>query len=229
MPKPPGESQPPSNPGLRRLILSKQAYDLRLNNKAREAGFRGWHERGYLPHYDVPNVTQLVTINLADSFPVKRRAEWEVFLCLSDKSEVRRQLEAWLDRGLGDCWLRQPQIAEAVETELLSAHHADYELRAWIIMPNHCHFIVDVWDTPLSRLIKKWKGRTATVANRLIGRSGQFWQADYWDTLIQGEKHLLQAVRYVENNPTKANLIRDPKEWRWGSARRKDKYNRLAE
>jgi len=96
-------------------------------------------------------------------------------------------------------------------------------------MPNHCHIVVDVWEIPLSRLIKKWKGSTATAANRLIGRSGQFWQEDYWDTLIENEKHLSQAIRYVESNPAKAKLVLDPKEWRWGSARRKDQYNRLAE
>jgi len=95
MPDPPGESQPPSNPGLRQLVQSKRVYDHRLNDKDRDAGFRGWHERGYLPHYDVPNVTQLVTINLADSFPVKRRAEWQVFLSLPDKAETGRQIEAW--------------------------------------------------------------------------------------------------------------------------------------
>jgi putative transposase len=229
MPALPEESRHPSNPSLRRLIQSKKVYGYPLNKEAQEAGFRGWHERGYLPHYDVPNVTQLVTLNLADAFPVKRHTEWEVYLRLPDKSEARRRLETWLDHGMGDCWLRQSKVAAVVEAELLSRHHKEYELRAWIIMPNHCHIVVDVWEKPLSRLIKKWKGSTATAANRLLGRSGHFWQEDYWDTLIKGEKHLLQAIRYVENNPTKAKLVLDPKEWRWGSARRKDKYNRLAE
>jgi hypothetical protein len=165
---PPGESLPPSNPGLRKLIESKRVYDHRLNDEARSAGFRGWHERGYLPHYDAPNVTQLVTINLADAFPVKRRAEWEVLLRLPDKSESRRQLEIWLDRGLGECWLRRPKVAAIVETEFLSKHCREYELRAWTIMPNHCHIVVDVWEVPLSKIIKKWKGAAATAANRLL-------------------------------------------------------------
>ena len=40
-------------------------------------GFRGWHERGYLPHYDAPDVTQIAKLMLVDSFPVERRADWE--------------------------------------------------------------------------------------------------------------------------------------------------------
>lgn len=39
----------------------------------------------------------------------------------------------------------------------------------------------------------------------------------------------MRAIRYVENNPNKAGFVLDPKRWRWGSARRKDDYGRLAE
>ena len=61
----------------------------------------------------------------------------------------------------------------------------------------------------------------------VLGRTGQFWQEDYWDTLVRDADHLADAVRYVENNPTKARLVRDPKAWRWSSPRRRDVYGRL--
>ncbi|MCU0782678.1 MAG: transposase [Verrucomicrobia bacterium] len=254
---PPGESQPPSNPSLRALIRGKRESSYAPDDKARARGFRGWHERGYLPHFDAPHVTQLLTFNLDDAFPVQRRAEWEVFLQPPDgarnsfresdadspdlrnkfrapgtasnsaQSEFRRRLEAWLDRGHGDCWLRREAVAALVEENLLAGHSRDCALQAWVIMPNHVHLIVDVWETPLSRLVKQWKGTTATKVNRLLGRAGHFWQEDYFDTRIRDAKHLAQAIRYVENNPTKAKFVRDPKEWRWSSARRRDAFGRL--
>jgi Transposase IS200 like len=95
-------------------------------------------------------------------------------------------------------------------------------------MPNHLHAIVDVWQTPLSVLTKKWKGASSRLANRVLGRSGQFWQEDYWDTLMRDADHLARAVRYVENNPTKARLMRDPKAWPWGSARLRDEIWEVA-
>jgi len=49
----------------------------RPDGEAGEQGFLGWHERGYLPHFDAPNVTQFVTFLLRDAFPVTRRREWE--------------------------------------------------------------------------------------------------------------------------------------------------------
>jgi putative DNA methylase len=228
-PPPPGESCPPQNPGLHRLIEGKRRWHYTPDAEARALGFRGWHERGYLPHFDAPNVTQLVTFNLADSFPVTRRAEWEPLLREPDESLRRRQLEAWLDRGHGECWLRQPAVAALVERALLAGHGQNYRLQAWVIMPNHVHLVVDVWRTPLSRMVKAWKGATGHDANALVRRTGAFWQEDYWDTCIDDEDHLRKAIRYVDNNPTKARFVRDPAEWRWGSARRRDAYGRLPE
>ena len=54
-----------------------------------------------------------------------------------------------------------------------------------------------------------------------------FWQEDYFDTKIRDAAHLAQAIRYVEQNPTKAKLVLDPREWPWSSARRRDEYDRL--
>ena len=96
-------------------------------------------------------------------------------------------------------------------------------------MPNHVHVVMDIWHTPLSRVIKRWKGATATSANRILKRSGPFWQMDYWDTLIRDKPHLQRAIRYVESNPTKAKLATDAKHWDWSSARWKDDYGKFKE
>src|SRR6266516_1904220 len=98
---------PPNNAGLLELIRAKRDWSWKPSVEELRKGFRGWHQRGYLPHFDAPGVTQLLTFNLADAFPVTRRAEWEPILTLPDESDRRRKLEAWLDRGLGECWLGQ--------------------------------------------------------------------------------------------------------------------------
>ncbi len=220
-------SRPPGNIGLRRLIEAKRAGTAPLDPVVMRRGFRGWHERGYLPHYDAPHVTQIATFMLADSFPVERRAEWEPILEEEDESLRRRKLEAWLDRGMGECWLRQSRVATLVETVLRQFDGTHYRLQAWVLMANHVHLVVDVLDTPLSQLLKRWKGRTAREANLVLARRGAFWQEDYFDTKIRDAAHLAQAIRYVEQNPTKAKLLHDPREWPWSSARLRDEYNRL--
>src|SRR5207245_2841218 len=71
------------------------------------------------------------------------------------------------------------------------------------------------------------KGKSSRLANFVLRRGGQFWQEDYFDTLIRDGEHLRKAVRYTEHNPAKAALVMDPRAWSWGSARRRDGYARL--
>ena len=244
---------PPHNPGLRSLIENKRKWHRPERTLSPEgvsspgptkapwtdgspghqpsgrngSPFLGWHERGYLPHCDAPRVTQFVTFMLHDAFPVTRRREWEGILGDPQDSQRRRRLEAWLDRGHGDCWLRHERLAGIVEAQLLAENGKAYGMKAWVVMPNHVHLVVDVWATPLSKLIQRWKGASARAANRVLNRTGRFWEPEYFDTLIRDEEHLKQAVRYTERNPVRGFLVQDPGMWRWSSARSRDEYERL--
>lgn len=218
---------PPKNLGLLELIRAKREWDWKPSLAELKLGFRGWHQRGFMPHLDAPGVTQFVTFQLEDSFPVTCRTEFEAILREPDYSAIRRKLEACLDRAHGGCWLRRPNVAEVVERVLLQADGRDYRMQAWVVMPNHVHLVVDVWDMPLVKLINGWKGKSSREANKLLRRSGKFWQKDYFDVLVRDEAHLKRAVRYTEQNPVKAYLTTSAREWMWSSARHRDEYERL--
>ena len=198
-----------------------------ISDSAVKLGFRGWYERGYLPHYDAPNITQFVTVMLNDSFPVQRHSEWEAVLAEPDNSVRRQKLEAWLDRGHGNCWLRHAEVAALILEKLRSATAADYRLQAWVIMPNHVHFVVDVREVPLATLMKRFKGITAHDANRYLHRNGRFWAPEFFDTWVRDEQELRRRIHYVEYNPVKAFFTADPREWKWSSALHRDACGRL--
>src|SRR5947209_14163084 len=103
---------PPHNPWLRELIVGKRKWASSLRPPDAKRGFRGWHERGYLPHRDEPGLTQSVTFRLADSFPESLRSEWEHLWKIEDDQQRRAELEMYLDRGRGECHLRRPEIAQ---------------------------------------------------------------------------------------------------------------------
>ncbi len=159
--------------------------------------------------------------------PACRRSEWEALLRLENERERRKRLEEYLDRGFGECWLRQPAIARLAEAALRFFDGQRYQLEAWVVMPNHLHVVVQVWQIPLSALANSWKGFLAREANRVLKRQGKFWEREYWDTLVKDEGHRLKAVKYVENNPVKAGSVREPKAWPWSSARFRDDYGVL--
>jgi len=215
--------RPPRNLGLLELIRAKREWSWKPSVAELKKGFRGWHQRGYLPHFDAPGVMQFVTFQLYDSFPAMRHPEFETILKESDDSVKRRKLEAWLDRGHGECWLRRRDVAELVEMVLLESNGSEYWMQAWVVMPNHVHLVLDVWDVPLVKLINGWKGKSSRLVNALLRRSGKFWQEDYYDTLVRDEAHLKRAIRYTEQNPVKAFLAKAAREWPWCSARHRDK------
>lgn len=218
---------PPRNPGLRALVAGKQQWSSPPDREAARLGFRGWNERGYLPHRDAPGLTQFVTFHLADSFPAALRSEWNILLETEDDRERQRQLEQCLDQGRGECHLRHPEIASLVE-QAICFHHPDwYELRAWVIMPNHLHFLIKTGKTPLAKIVKELKRYTAREANRRLGREGEFWCKDYFDTYMRDTEHELQTRRYIENNPVKAGLAPEPCAWPWSSARLRNEFGVL--
>ncbi len=219
--------RPPYNPGVRELVRQKRKWSRPLSQEDIENGFRGWHESGYLPHRDEPGLVQFVTFRLADAFPAELRWEWQSLLRIEDDRKRRIELEAYLDKGRGRCYLRQPEIARLVEDSLRLRDGEQYALRAWVLMPNHVHLLFHVWQVPMSRLVDAWKGYTAKKANELLGRKGKFWQDDYWDTYMRDTEHELRSRRYIEANPTAAKLVCLAKEWPWSSARFRDSYQRL--
>jgi len=218
---------PPHNPGVRELVAGKRKWASSLTPEQAKAGFKGWHERGYLPHRDEPGLTQMVTFHVADSFPTALRGEWAALLEIEDDAERRIKLQAYLDKGRGECPLRNPLVAKLVDGAFRFHHGSAYELRAWVIMPNHVHVLFKVTGKPMGRVIKDWKEYTAREANKLLGRRGQFWALDYWDTFMRNSAHEIQARDYAEKNPVKAGLIGERKDWPWSSARFRDPYGHL--
>src|SRR5881296_2269474 len=133
---------------LRQLVEAKNRWSRQLTAEERALGFLGWHERGYLPHCDFPELVQFVTFRLCDSMPASRHCEWEHLLKIEDNREKRTKLEEYLDRGVGECFLRRHDVAHIIQQSLLHFHGLRYDLLAWVVMPNHVHVLVHTWRTP---------------------------------------------------------------------------------
>ena len=71
-------------------------------------------------------------------------------------------------------------MAEIAERILLKGNGREYQMRAWVIMPNHVHLVADVWDVPLANMVNAWKGKSSRLANLALRRRGHFWQEDYF-------------------------------------------------
>lgn len=196
----------------------------------RQAGGLRIRHRGRLPHWEIEKGTYFVTFRLNDSVPRKvadsYRFERENIIhtaqqlnrVLTDYELERlgklysEKIECYLDSGIGNCFLRQPAIAKLVKDALEYFDGERYILYSWCIMPNHVHVVFcPAAAYPLDKLLHSWKSYTSKQANRLLNRSGNFWQREYYDHLIRNEKEFYHTIEYVMNNPIKAGL----QDWPW--------------
>src|SRR5579884_1638141 len=202
----------------KQVVAEKREWNHQPSAEEKKQGFRGWYSRNYLPHFDAPGVRQFITYRLADSIPAEKFHEWAEAMKLEDEREKFRRMELMLDRALGKCALRKPSIARMVQENLWFYDGKIYRLLAWVIMPNHVHVLAEMWK-PLRVVLGNWKSYTASEGNEMTGKAGKpFWQSDYFDRYIRNDEHYRKVVRYIENNPVKAGLVREPVQWRWSSA-----------
>ncbi len=206
----------------------------------------GIHTRGYLPHVKHEGARYFVTFRLADSLPkdvlLKCQAERAERLYRLEVTEVAaqklgtapqttesvdeierdyfRKVEAYLDKGAGECVLKRPDIANLVASALRFFEGQRYRLDAWVVMPNHVHAVL--WPMPnymLSAIVQSWKRYTSREANRILNRTGQpFWQPEPYDRWIRNDEEHARCCRYVIHNPVKAGLCAAPEDWKWSSA-----------
>jgi REP element-mobilizing transposase RayT len=192
------------------------------------SGSPGWRSRGYIPHFDQPNLIQSITIRLYDAVPDCLISRWKAELRWTPETSrddprrraLRKQIESYEDAGHGACWLADNRIAGLAQSSLLHFDAKRYQLLAWCIMPNHVHSVIELLGGySLDEVLHSFKSYTAHKANEILHRSGGFWFREYYDRYIRNEQHLADTLEYVENNPVKAGLVRAKEWWEWTSAR----------
>jgi putative transposase len=83
------------------------------------------------------------------------------------------------------------------------------ESMAWVVMPDHFHWLVELRDCTLPALMLATKSRSARAINAQLGRNGKrLWQKGFHDRAIRREEDLLAVARYVIANPIRAGLVR---------------------
>ncbi|MEJ5056990.1 MULTISPECIES: REP-associated tyrosine transposase [unclassified Pseudomonas] len=79
---------------------------------------------------------------------------------------------------------------------------------AWVVMPDHFHWLIELKHSTLPGLMLATKSRSARAINAHLGRAGCLWQKGFHDRAIRYEEDLLATARYVIANPIRAGLVR---------------------
>ena len=92
------------------------------------------------------------------------------------------------------------------------------KILGWCLMANHVHFVaVPGRGDSLALAIGRTDFRYTQYVNRLHRRSGHLWQNRFYSCALD-ERHAVAALRYVEQNPVRAKIVRVPWRYEWSSA-----------
>ena len=78
---------------------------------------------------------------------------------------------------------------------------------AWVVMPDHFHWLVDLQRGSLSELMQRTKSLSTKAINLSTGRQGSVWQQGFHDRALRREEDLVKLARYVVANPLRAGLV----------------------
>lgn len=175
------------------------------------------HVAGTLPHWNQNAKIQFITFRLFDSLPQEKIRELkqmrdEFFATHPKPWDQETTSEYWklispaesklLDNGYGSCLLRHSKIRNIVSESIRMTAGGKYDLIAYVIMPNHLHILLHVYEgIRIEEILSSIKRYTAKQINLLLNRKGKIWMNQYFDRIIRSEAHLHHCLNYIKDNP----------------------------
>ncbi|CAI8828991.1 REP-associated tyrosine transposase [Pseudomonas sp. IT-P218] len=78
---------------------------------------------------------------------------------------------------------------------------------AWVVMPDHFHWLIELRQGSLGGLVQRTKSLTTKAVKQSTGRTTSLWQRGFHDRALRREEDLVKMARYVVANPLRAGLV----------------------
>ena len=106
-----------------------------------------------------------------------------------------------------------------VETLFHYRNQEAYKLHAFVLMPEHFHLLITpASNVTLERAVQYIKGGSAHRLGQGLDLRFPLWQRGFSDHRIRDNEDYLSHVRYIEQNPVKAQLVEHAGQYSWSSA-----------
>lgn len=119
----------------------------------------------------------------------------------------------------------------ALDQLRISCDNHPAEITAYVVMPDHLHFILRLADGRLSRFLSSYKskvtGRVMELAEdqKHLRRLGwltskgepELWQDGKHSFHLWSGYMIRQKIRYIHDNPVRAGLVERPQDYPWSS------------
>jgi putative transposase len=117
-----------------------------------------------------------------------------------------------------DIFIDDQDKRKFVKTILQKRKEGLFKIYAFCIMNNHAHLVVKELEESISKFMKRITTSYAFYFNAKYERVGHVFQDRFRSEIIKNDSYLLSVIRYVHNNPEKAN-ISNKEDYAWSSYR----------
>jgi len=140
------------------------------------------------------------------------------------------------------CWQSRAvfQVHENAEILIESLFHyrnsGAYLLHEFVVMPDHLHLLLTPsTTTSLEKTIQLIKGGSSHRIHKVRNQRMEIWQVGFYDWTIRDHNGWQAKIEYIHDNPVRAKLVENAKDWPFSSASGKfsldpvpDKYLQLS-
>jgi len=96
----------------------------------------------------------------------------------------------------------------------------DFDLFHYCLMPNHVHLLLKIAKgEELPHLLQCLNQAYAKHYKRSYKLIGNLFQGRYKDVFVDNDLYLLECGRYIERNPYRARMVKDPSDYYWSSCK----------
>ena len=92
-----------------------------------------------------------------------------------------------------------------------------FEVYGYVLMDNHYHLVIRSHEVNISTIMHRINNDFSKYFNISNNRTGHVFQDRYKGILVKDDKYLLSLLRYVHQNPVKANMCNKVSDYYWSS------------
>ena len=113
-----------------------------------------------------------------------------------------------------------PRLARVVVRALRTlSHEGACTTNAFVIMPDHVHWLVTLSAGSLDGLVARAKSRSAREINDLRSTQGTpVWQRGFHDHALRRDEDVREVARYIVGNPVRAGIVGNARDYPWWDA-----------
>lgn len=137
-----------------------------------------------------------------------------------------------MTQGINKEYILSKEIYKKIYIKLMYEHAKENHIKiiAYCIMDNHVHILINIQDIEnMSRFMKIVNMKFAMLYNKMEDRVGVVFRNRFKSELIYNENYFYYCIHYIHNNPIKAGIVNDAREYEFSSANNYNLTNVLNE